>query len=140
MPKKQDSEFGKGFVYNLVLFAKHWGKIDDSLQGNRKIREAHPNDKEVQRLFTDEHAIEMWFYAAGDHFYELEVPPQWKKKKIGKLADSLMARAFKFRMVMKPTEPMPTKKDFDQFFEDLELLTMLIDKELGIKPIKASWN
>ena len=85
--KKPESEFGRGFVYNLILFAKHWAWAESRwLTPYRKLRKKNP------KLFSDESALELWFNGASDHFYELEIPSQWKKKKIGKLAKWLQDR------------------------------------------------
>jgi hypothetical protein len=63
------------------------------------------------------------------------VPPQWKNKKIGLLTEKLQNKGLEWRL-----SELGDKKDFDQFFNDCEELMMLIDKELGLKPIKATWN
>jgi len=109
--KKEISEYGKGFIYNLILFAKHWA---------------------IESI-----SFSYWFNGAGDHFFEFEIPEQFKKKKIGKLAEKLQNKVLLFR-----THPYrePTERDFRKVFEMLEELAMLIDEELGIKPVKAEWN
>ena len=107
------SEFGKGFIYNLILFAKHF---------ERKI------------LPEDEYGL--WFNGAGDHFYDFEIPESLKETEIGKLALDLRERALNFRLRRPVTE-----KNFNLFFEDLETLCRNIDKEVfKIDSIKADWN
>ena len=32
------SEFGKGFTYNLFLFAKHWWKVHEDLEKWKEMR------------------------------------------------------------------------------------------------------
>jgi len=126
MRKKQESEFGKGFIYNLILFAKHWGRIENDLEAYKSI-----GDKQG--------AYGIWFYGAADHFFEFEIPKQFKKKKIGKLAKWLRNKCLDFRLPLT-REKKPTEKDFEEIFEKLEELARLIDKELGIKTIKATWR
>ena len=122
--KKRESEFGKGFVYNLILFSKHWGKII--------------KNKEVYKSIGRENkAYGMWFYGASDHFFEFEIPKQFKRKKIGKLAKWLEEKCLELRM---PLHKKATEKDFDKVFKKLEELAQLIDKELGVKTIEASWK
>lgn len=123
------SEFGKGFTYNLFLFAKHWWKVHEDLEKWKEMREKNPD------LFSEKDAISLWFNGAGDHFYGLEVPPKWKNHRIGKLALKLRNKALKWRM-----KELGDKKDFDKFFADCEKLMRMIDKELGVKPSKADWN
>ena len=83
--------------------------------------------------------IEMWFNGAGDHFFELEIPKQWKRKKIGKIAKDLQRRALDYRLLWN-TKKLLSMKDRTKFFEDMEELAMLIDKELEVSVIEADWN
>ena len=112
------SEFGKGFIYNLILFSKHWLMFEDSLK------------KELVDY-------SLWFNAASDHFYELEVPEQWQKKKICKLAKWLQDRILYLGHGFKEKA---TKKDYQEVFAKIEELSLLIDKELGLKPCKADYS
>lgn len=58
------SDFGKGFFYNIFLFAKHFERY---------------NEKDgTKRDYS------LWFYGAGDHMLEMEVPPKMAKTKLGK--------------------------------------------------------
>jgi len=109
------SEFGKGFVYNLFLFAKHF-------------------EREV---FIDKNNKEysLWFYGAADHFHEFIIPKQFKKTPIGESATQIKEIATKCRYAKNITP-----KQFTEFYNKCEELMILIDKELGLKPIKADWN
>lgn len=122
MAKKKTSEFGRGFVYNLCLFAKHFGQIQEYAKAYQK------SGLRIERAYS------LWMNGAGDHFFELEVPSQWQKKKIGKLALDLQKRALHYRMNEM------SKAAVQSFFEDLEKLTFMIDKELGVEAIKATWS
>ena len=127
--RKETSEFGKGFIYNFILFSKHWWKHFDDLKTWREMREKNTQS------FTDEDCLSLWFNGAGDHFYQFEIPKIFKNKKIGKELLSLQDRALHFRM------NDCTEKEFNKFFEDLENVSMKIDKIIfNIKDIKAEWN
>ncbi len=123
------SEFGQGFIYNFFLFAKHAERCAGTIERYEKLRKKYPNS------FGEDRAISLWFNGAGDHFYDIEIPPQWVDHRIGKLAKRLQNKALKWR-----TEELGDRKDFEKFFDDCERLMRMIDKELGIKPIKAEWN
>ena len=119
------SEFGTGFIYNLVLFAKHWKMMSEEIE-KMNTEPGH---------FID--GYDLWFNGASDHFYELEVPEKWKKHAIGRLAKKIQTRALYLGHGFKDKA---TKKDYDQIFVDLEKLARMVDKELGIKTKKAEWN
>lgn len=109
------TDYGKGFIYNLILFAKHYGSI-----------------LYYKHILPETIAYEVWFNGATDHLKELEIPKVWKRKKIGKLAKQFTEKCFKLC-----NEITPTTKDFMEVFKLLEELAFLVDKELGLKPIKA---
>ena len=112
------SEFGKGFIYNLILFAKHWGNIQSYKYGD-----------------NSEPDYGLWFNGAADHFFELEIPDKYKDTEIGSKLSALRDLALDFRL-----NATPTKQDFNGFFEDLENVCMLIDKDLGVEDIKADYS
>ncbi len=126
--KETDSEFGKGFIYNLILFAKHWAHMRDEIE---RVKE------NVPKLRKD-WGYDIWFNGASDHFYELEIPEQWKRKEIGKLAAELQSNSLHLGHHFPIIHA--TEKDFVETFEKLEKLAMLIDKELGLDPVKAMWS
>lgn len=128
-----NSEYGKGFVYNLVLFAKHWWKIYETVKSYTRLKKENPG------MFGEQEAVEMWFYGAGDHFIEFTIPRGWHRSEIGKLAKDLQDRAMNYRLSFGEHEK-PTMKDFDKFFADLERLCRMIDEKLGVKTIEADWN
>jgi len=86
MSKKKTSEFGKGFVYNLILFAKHYENI---------IKEVEMRDKQkelIGEVLTNPYSN--WFYKATDHLYDVEIPEQWKRTKIARLTKELIEICF----------------------------------------------
>lgn len=129
--KKTNSEFGRGFVYNMVLFAKHYERAGELIKVYRDMKKKNPNTT----MFMEETALSIFFNGAGDHFYEFVVPKQWQSDKvINDLAVSLKKRALHFRL-----SPC-TEKQFKIFMKDFERLSIEIDKKLGAKPIEAQWN
>ena len=132
MKQEKKSEFGKGFIYNLILFAKHWAQARPDIESLEKAFEKTYSKKDSQR-----EALSMWFNAASDHFIEFKIPKQYKKKKIGKLAKSIQEKSLYWGHGFKEK---PTKKDFAKIFNEIEALTILIDKELKIEDIKAEYN
>lgn len=124
---KTTSEYGKGFIYNLVLFAKHYEAFIQSMKINDETAKENPYLWEIGKDGS-------WFNAAGDHFFELEIPKQFKKTELGKLAKELQEEAIERRL------GRTTLEEFNSFFERLEKLCRLIDKELGVKSVEAEWN
>lgn len=129
------SDFGKGFIYNLILFTKHWAEMRTKLDMYKKMRERSPD------LFDENDAVQLWFNGASDHFYEFEIPEKYKDTEIGKIAlyiesKSLDAGHGSGLMGRKKI----TLKDYEEVFEKLENLAMLIDKELGVEDIEARWK
>ena len=108
------SEFGKGFVYSLILFAKHFERWEQYAKSNS--------------------AEDLWFNGAADHLYELEIPEQWKDKEFAHRLRALQDLAIGWRL------DRCTEADFRGFWKDLEEVAREIDKELGLNPIKAEWN
>ena len=122
MNKKEiTSEFGKGFIYNLILFACHFERTIIELKGK------------------EDYGI--WFNGASDHLYELEIPEQWKNTKIGKKAKELQDLALDIghgNRMMEAGEKI--EEDYSKVVELTKEIGFLIDKKLGIKPIKAQWE
>jgi len=125
MRKKEKSEFGQGFIYNLILFAKHWGSIGADI-------------KFWKQIGNEERAYSMWFYGASDHFFDFKIPSCYKKTEIGRLARKLQDECLRLRLPIGMKKA--TEKDFNNIFNMLEKLAILIDKKLGINDLEAEWN
>ena len=119
--KEQTSEFGKGFIYNLVLFSMHFFQWQETFQ------------KEGGQ-FED---FSMWFNGASDHFYEFEIPEKFKDTEIGELAEWLKKWPLYWGHGF---QEKATKKDFADTFDKVKRLAFLLDKELGFEPVKAQWE
>lgn len=122
-----ESEFGAGFVYTMILFAKHWGKIF--------------HDVEVYKtsLQDEQMAYDMWFNGAADHVYEMTIPDAIAGSEFGMLAEEFIKFVRSKRLPMSQEE-RATKEDFNKAFVMLESLAMKLDEHLGMKPVKAQWN
>lgn len=127
MEEETTSEFGKGFIYNLILFSKHWWRHQSDLRLNDEMAEKYPENWRKGE-------IDMWFNGAADHFYEIEIPNKLKDTEIGRLAQELVDEALD-RRFMKTTQ-----EEFNAYWKKFEKLAMLIDKELGVEPIEAQFH
>jgi hypothetical protein len=171
MMKRRQSEFGKGFIYNLVLFVHH---IDNLLsqrisncafvmkqteERKEKILSEFPEkkyeygfNKEVKWWYekivpiwdSPEKAlsqeIQLWASGASDHLYEMEIPPQFKRKKLGKLAGWLQDFGLEMGHGIIGNDRIYTADDYQKIWETVKEIVLLIDKELGVKPIKGEWE
>lgn len=114
------SDFGKGFFYNIFLFAKHFERYNDFRTG-------------IKQDYS------MWFYGAADHMLEMEVPPKMAKTKLGKDFAKIRDEIVSLRLPMGRRKEA-TREDFNRIFDKLEELLLTADKQLETKPVKANWN
>jgi len=121
MTVKEKSKYGKGFIYNLILFAKHW------YQGIS-----------FMKRFGKEMGSLNFFNVASDHLFEFKIPEQFRGREIDKLTKQFQDFCLELGHGSKMWET--TERDFEKAFEMLEELAQLIDKELGINDIEAEWN
>lgn len=129
--KNKKSDFGKGFIYNLILFTKH-------INYNEDLSE---NEKEIDKIAKKSSAYSYWFNSASDHLYELEIPKRWEDKKVGKLAKELRDLALEIGHGIRMFENSPkTEKDYQKVVKLTKEIGFEIDKELGLKPIKARFQ
>jgi hypothetical protein len=164
------SDFGQGLVYNIALWCCHISNpqaeqirsrhfILQKPEGERElILSDNPPDslnygkknKELKWWFesivpiygTPEKAlssdISMWANGASDHFYDVQIPEAWKKKAIGKhiaeLADKALDMGHGYKDVVY------TYDDFKELLVLTKKVCLGIDKELGVKTIKAQWG
>lgn len=170
IPKKSSSDFGKGFVYSLILFTHHFDNdMASSLRNKafvmsktederRKILCDNPEsshnygwNKEVKWWYekivpirgsvekTLSSDIEVWANGASDHLYELEIPNSMKGTKIDKLASQIrdvglkMGHGFDHEIIW-------TINHFNELWLKVKKIGILVDKELGLKPIKGQWE
>ena len=123
------SEFGKGTAYCLGLFLAHAERPD-----------IFPLEIAKKMKYTKEKAAKknasMWFYAAVDHLYDLEIPddfPTTLKRRLRKLSKV----CFDNRMSMDG-QTLPEIKHWA--IEEAKEILRLIDKFIGIDTAKAQWK
>lgn len=128
----EESEFGKGLVICLVKFAEHRWRWYEQKKLWKEMREKHPN------LFSESDAVETHFNGASDHLYEIEVPKEWRRKKLGRKVKELrdfglvMGHSFNREMVW-------TEADVERAYTMCQEIALLIDKELGLEPQIGQW-
>ena len=83
-----ESEFGKGFIYNLILFTRHHAEFFDKLERYSELEK-----KSGQGLFMENEAVRMWFNGSSDHLYEIQIPKRFKGKRIEALVNELQSHA-----------------------------------------------
>jgi len=110
---KIKSEFGKGLTYCLGLFLAHTWMMEEFLKKEKNYS--------------------LWFNGAGDHLFKLEIP-DFLPKKIQKMLKVLQDKVLYWRC--NPA----TKDDFSWSLEEAKDLLIEIDKYMGIKPIKGTWE
>lgn len=132
--KDTGSDFGKGFVYCMILFAKHHDRARELLE--KTGRNAAPGEEFFDRRRM---AMELWINGAADHMFEFEVPPRYRGTEIETVANELRDFALSKRLPLTHADSF-NENDFDFVFRSLEKLAMLIDQDLGVTPIEANHN
>ena len=123
MTKKKESEFGKGLTYCLGLFLCH---------SERGYWNHGGKESEIVNR------PDLWFNAASDHLYDLQIPkdlPKTLKKRLIKLSEKAIHWGHGFSM-----KDAATKEDQTWAINEAKELLRLIDKHFGIKTIKGSWG
>lgn len=126
--KEEKSEFGSGFVYNLVLFAKHWNAMSE-------MREYYKKQGEPEERFYSS-----WFNGSSDHLYDIEVPEVFKGTEIETMVKELKDTSLDLGHGSGLIDDIATKRDFQRVFELTEKIAFEIDKYLKVNPIKAEYN
>ena len=123
---KRKSTSGKGFVYNLILFAEHYENVKRNVDLTRESDE-----------FKGGYIPKVWFRNLAEHFEEFQIPKKFEGKPIEKFIRSIERRVHKFH---RDENYILTEKVFDKLILDIEKLGILIDKELGMTDIEATFN
>ena len=126
-----ESEFGKGLVICLVKFAEHRWRWLEQKRTWEKLRQKHPD------MFNEADAVESHFNGASDHLYEIKVPPEWQRTKLGRVVKEL--QAFGLEMGHSFAHKPWTESDVDKAYIMCQEIALLIDKKLGLKPDIGQW-
>jgi len=126
MTKKETSDFGDGFIYNLILFAEHFGRIEDEISQARALGG------------RDDMAVMLWCNVASDHLRDIKFPSKFlgtdMEKKFWELRDYVLDRRGLEKIRLCKI------KDFEVIKRMTKNLGLLIDKEFGIKVEKAEYE
>jgi hypothetical protein len=120
-----ESEFGKGLTYCIGLFLAHTERFKETKEIYKKIS-------------FSEDAAEMWFNAASDHCYELQIPDNLSatlKEKLENWKDKCLKWGHGYIDDGKATE-----EDVTWSIKEAKELLRLIDMEHGVETIAASWD
>ncbi len=116
---EKTSEFGKGFVYPLVLFAMHFGR-------------------QFWKKSTGQDDYSRWINGSSDHLFGFDAPRK-SSTAVKYLSKGLRDMALEWGHGDKLCEPMP-KKEFEKLSTDLKTLALEIDKWLKVNPIKGDYE
>ena len=117
------SEFGKGFVYCLVLFAKHFDSAFERMEEYKSMG------------MSETKALSIWINGASDHLYDLIIPkslPLSLKKKVEKLRGEALDCGHGSKMMRE----IPVEK-YQEWRSLLDEIALGIDKWLEVKAEKA---
>jgi len=117
MKSKSTSEFGKGLCYNLGLFLAH---------AEREIQ----SSKEGM-------SVALWFNGAGDHLFDLVIPPDFPKElrdRLIKFQGRVLSNRNSFFDIELP------KSEQTECLQEAKDLLRAIDNFHGIKTEEGEWE
>ena len=112
------SEFGRGCAYCLALFLAHIDRYYE-MRNQKKENPAY------KYIFS----ASMWFYGAGDHIIDMEIPII-ASKSLRKRLMSFKKRVLRFRFAGLDADEKVTDKDIEKCLKEAKLLLLRIDREL----------
>lgn len=124
----EESEFGTGFIYCLVNFAKHFDRLSFEYENAKKIGNEH----------IIKHVYSLWINGASDHLYELQIPkelPEPLKKMALKLQDTALDLGHGSGLMTEIT-----KEQIQGLRGMLNALCLEIDRWLKVKIKEAQWD
>lgn len=122
---KKESEFGKGFLYNIGLFLAHQDRIE------RDIR-AH------EEMGMRERAFQMWFYAAADHMIEFQ-PESAPTKELVERCSFFQQRCLDLRLPSM-RDDQATEEDYNWAIREAKDILRAIDEHFGVETIKGNYE
>jgi hypothetical protein len=118
-----DSEFGKGLTYCLGLFLAHAERFRDQAY--------------MSALGKDR--MEMWFNAASDHLYDLQIPETLTPELSSRLIE-FQSKCLRWGHGFDLTDAeKATEADMDWSLKEAKELLLEIDKHFGIPVEEATW-
>jgi len=153
MKQKEESEFGKGLVVNLVKFSEHFSndnaencyhvdywikhpdidleKYDIHLQRSIEMFQAVYLRTEGDKEHGLSSMIELWANGATDHLYDLQVPKKWKGTELDIKVSQL--REFGLRLGHGFTGELHTIDNITKMRKLVEEISLELDRRIGIK-------
>jgi hypothetical protein len=128
MEDKPQSEFGAGLVYPIGLFLMHTERDFLPEETAKKIYGENWENKNWS----------MWWYAAADHLFELEIPDFLPKTLQQKIKD-LQNLAMTYRLPMGDDKP-DNKVQAQNALKMAKEILFECDKYMGLKPIKGEYE
>lgn len=127
MTEEETSEFGKGLTYCLALFLEH----------SERPR-FDPTFKVFSGMDRKNMQWEMWFNAASDHLYELNIPAKFPKGLTERI-ETFLSKCLGWRMAWDGA-PIATEEDFKWAIREAKDLLMMIDKRLGAEVLRGEYE
>lgn len=124
----ETSEFGSGFIYCLINFAKHFDKV----------MVEYDNIQRLGNAYLTKHVYSTWINGASDHLYELEIPKNLPEP-LKKMAIELQEIALKWGHGEYLMQEM-TREQYQSMRKCLNVLCIGIDRWLGIEDKEAQWD
>jgi hypothetical protein len=158
MKEKEESEYGKGLVVNLVKFSEHLhfeGRMHQIYAVDRWINDGMKDgelssDTEAVELFKRielkvlggpkkalAHLIELWANGASDHLYDMQIPKEWRNLAVAKQIREL--RDLGLKMGHGFTGTLWTVDDITKLRKLVEKISLAADKKLGLKGDWGQW-
>lgn len=119
----EKSDFGEGCTYCIALFLAH--------------QERYFNERNEMEKAGIPFGGGMWFNAAADHLFGLQIPKQFPsnlRQRLKKFQDKVIL----WGSILD--SPGATEQDIKWALREAKDLLILIDKQLGIKAIRGSWE
>jgi len=123
-----NSEFGKGFTYNIGMFIAHEKGIKDW--------------QELQSKSLISEGAQMFFYEASDHLFELTLPKKIKKE-LRLRIKNWQHKCLNWRGPNHPLDTTfnnPTFNDAIWAIDEGKEILRLWDEKCGIKTIKGDFE
>lgn len=118
------SEFGQGLTYCLGLFLCH------------SERDYLISEEDIERGIINKPYL--WFYAAADHLFDLEIPETLSKPLQNRLK-RFRNKVLHWRLTIDKKDKA-TEKDKQWAIQEAKDLLRLIDKNFGVKTQKGGFE
>lgn len=137
--EKRRSEFGKGMVYPLVLFAMHMDRAIQKMSEYNKIEENAKSKCGMETgLFSKGRALTLWMNGASDHLYEMGTC-EGITNSLGERIIKLRKRCLEWGHGRVMLQDMSVS-EYTSIREEVLKIAFLLDKWLGAKPMRGKYE